>query len=128
MAFVCEVDRQQRLGVAQVTGTVDVDQLLQIIHTLLDDPDWEPGYDVLWDGRRITEFFVSEDEMAKVAATGRGRMEQVGGGKTAFVVEPGKVEDLTRLYASLAADPRRERRIFADVPEALDWLGKTSPE
>lgn len=128
MAFTCTVDEQQQLGIARVSGAVDVDELLQVVRTLLDDPAWNKGYDILWEGLRITELVTSLSEMKEVAEASKDSIKGVGAGKTAIVVADDNAEHILYLFAAVARDPERERKVFSSLSDAQDWLGKVIPE
>lgn len=123
MAFTCTVDEKSHLGVAHVSGAVDIDQLLQIMQTLIEDPAWKPGFDVLWDGLRITELVVSKAELEQVAELSRKLTSRLGPGKTAFLVSEDKEQGITRMMNELAQIEGRERRVFATLAAAKVWLG-----
>jgi hypothetical protein len=122
MAFSCTVDRGRRLGIARVSGGVDTEELLQIIRALLEDPDWEPGFNILWDGCRITDLVVDEREMQTVASDALSRSDRLGEGKTAIVVTRDRSRELAHMFTALARHPGRDRRVFTSAREALEWL------
>lgn len=124
MAFSCTVDARERLGIVRLSGAVDGFQLVETVLALLEDPDWEPGIDVLWDGTRITQLIVSPDELDASARLSKSRIHQLGVGKTAIVIPPHLDDDMAYLFTALAHDPIRDRRVYSSTEQALDWLGK----
>src|SRR5690606_35011820 len=102
MAFTRTVYEDSHLGLVHVSGAVDVEELLHIMQSLMEDPSWKPGFNVLWDGLRITELVVSDEEMRRVSELSRKRTARLGPGKTAFLVSEDKKQDIYRMINALA--------------------------
>lgn len=122
MANSSQVDSRARLGILTLSGTVDVHDLLEAMSTLYDRPEWQPGFDVLWDASGITELILGPTDIRTIVEVVRSRAVQIGHGRTAIVVFRDLDASIARLLTRLLQSDRRDRRLFQEHAVALAWL------
>jgi len=66
MAWSYLIDRAARRAVATVTATVHGHELAAMMESVFRDPDWQAGFDVVWDGSGVTELLLEPDDIPKL--------------------------------------------------------------
>lgn len=123
MPFECRIDPGQRLGWVALIGAVDGDNFLAAMDGLYRHPDWQPGFSALWDARRLHQLLLEPADTHRILAAMQTLAPEIGVGRAAFVVPRDIDYTIARLFIYRGATEGRERRTFADVDEALRWLG-----
>lgn len=117
-----QIDAERGLIVSQASGVVTEDDLREHQTKLRQDPDFDPGYDQLWDFRDVTEISVSSEAIRDLA---RARSFDPGA-RRALVAVSDVGFGVARMFAALHDDAPEEVQVFRSVEEARDWLG-TAP-
>lgn len=88
------------------------------------DPDFNPTFNQLVDGRAVTGLDVSMDEARKIAS---GTLFS-SSSRRAFVASNLAILGMARLMETYSqrAEGREQVRVFHDLPTALQWLGLES--
>lgn len=120
MSYSYQIASEHKLVYARIEGAVDGTECAAAVRQLFADDAWSPDYDVLWDGRLITQLVLDPDDFDTLLHTVADRME----GRDALVVE--RVVDIAaaELYAVLARRREAETRVFQSIKEALEYLGR----
>lgn len=92
--------------------------------SVLEDPQWQPGFDVLVDGASVEELLLTFGDVREVASIVIDNTELLGSGRTAFVLNGGHGRMLLQSYIAATEGPTRVRKIFDSVEAARVWLGK----
>lgn len=126
MPFTHLIDAEHRLAAIRFAGTVTGAEIVEGIAALFDSPEWESGFQVIWDGRAIATLILDPDDAEQVVAASVGRRSQTGEARTA-VLSLGFTVYTSALVLTLKANrnTNREIKIFESMDEALAWLGRT---
>ena len=62
-AFAFAVSPPDRLALAVLAGEVTGDDMRRVVEAVHDDPEWEPGFDAIWDCSRVRAHVVSPEEV-----------------------------------------------------------------
>lgn len=128
MALSYSICDQLGLVHIRIDGTVTGDELRSLYDTYLSDPGWHPTYSVLWDGRYISELVISWTAVEAMVQTTLAHRDDLGPGRTAFVVFRAADFEAAEIYPRLVGllgyrDPGRVVRVFGSLAAAADWLG-----
>ena len=120
MPYSYQIAPEHQFVYARIEGAVDGPECAAAVRQLFADDAWSPEYDVLWDGRQITQLVLGPDDFDTLLHTVADRMD----GRDALVVE--RVVDIAaaELYAVLARRRDAETRVFQSIKEALEYLGR----
>ena len=123
MAFHVHVDTQWRVGVIRFMGCVAGSEVIRAISTMLDHPDWEPGYCRLTDSAGVSVMDVTPDDLERMVLQEHAEYERMGPGRKAMVV-PERLLDIAEVYRqSIQRGPHPyELELFTDEAEAWRWL------
>ena len=97
--------------------------MLEACRALALDPEWEPGFDELWDFLGAPEVDVAPDEITALVDSAHQLKAQLQGNRVAFVTRREPVELLLRLFELFTLDLGREYRTFRTAEAAAEWLG-----
>jgi hypothetical protein len=133
MTYELDVFPERRLARVTIAGDIEGLVVFEAIEGLAAHPDWQPGFDMIWDGRAITFLaMMSRDVDAAVAklADLDGRL---GDGRSAVVLRRTVDLNMARLVLlrdaiSRSGPPPRTRRLFESVGAALRWIEAGEPE
>lgn len=118
------IDPSHRLAYVQLIGRVNTRHLLEMTMYVLQHPDWEPGYNELWDGLRVTETQIDLEEIRAALEVDKDFEDQVGNGRVAAVVGRGLDHTIGKLYQGMARKlSARQYEVFWTMDGALEWLG-----
>lgn len=128
MPFLHVIDSDRELGVAGLTGRVTADVFCDAMQAMYRDPDWRPGMKALWDLRFIDRLIISPDDVAEILLVVDALRDLLGNGNAAFVASQEPVHSVASLLVLHSQVPGRDRRVFRDLGDALDWLDVTLPD
>ena len=86
---------------------------------LLKDPDFDRGFDQLWDFREATHADVSTATLRELAKS----RSYADGVKRALVAPLDVAFGLARMFQSLHDEAPETIQVFRSLPEAETWLG-----
>ena len=113
----------RRFGLVQPRGDVDGDSMIRSARALLDLPGWEPGFDRVWDLRRVGRFGVDPADVPRLRALEAETRDRLGGARTVFVTDDRPVIALaTRFYGRLVRPFGRSVVTCRTEAEALRHL------
>ena len=118
MAFSYRIDKADQLITATALGDVSFQDYRAMLAVMIEDPDFDPEYDRLWDMRQGSPT-LSCDEVRGVAKV----VANVVGGRRAAIVAPGDVAyGLSRMYSVFLEDAGIDVQPFRTIDEATAWL------
>jgi hypothetical protein len=115
------INEERRLVVTTAWDHVTFEEFAAHQDRLLSDPDFNPDFDQLLDGTKVTGLDVSIEEIKALAR--RGVFSPTS--RRAFVTSNPTFFGMGRVaqsYFALAPSPSQVS-VFYDLPSALDWLG-----
>jgi hypothetical protein len=124
MAYAYQIYPALRFGRVTFTGTVNGASIREAMTSLFNDARWEPGFDVLWDGRKVQRLLLEMKDVQEIADLTGMLREEMGEGRAA-VITTRDVDYMSGqlLLARSRRRPGRVVRFFERIEEALAWLG-----
>jgi SpoIIAA-like len=116
MPMVIDIDKAAELITATVRGRISFDDLRAALAALFEDPDFDSGFNRLWDLREARPLLLSDKVRAKVRVV----RDLLGGRRTAIVASS-KDAELARMYRLFVEDI--ETQVFHNKEDAVAWLG-----
>ena len=118
MGISYRIDKADQLITATAHGDVSFQDYRALLAVMIEDPDFDPEYDRLWDLRQ-GDPVLSADEVRGVAKV----VARVVGGRRAAIVAPGDVAyGLSRMYSVFLEDAGIDVQPFRTLGEATTWL------
>ena len=105
-------------------GEVLVQQRIEVMQRLLQEPAFAPGMPVLVDVREV-EKALGFDGVEQIA---RAQAQMLAGHPVAYLTNPGTLYGVTRQVATLTeVAGGRQMQVFTDHGEAVSWIRALSP-
>lgn len=118
MGISYRIDKANQLVTATALGDVFFQDYRAMLAVMVEDPDFDPEFDRLWDMRQ-GDPMLSGDEVRGVAKV----VANVVGGRRAAIVAPGDVAyGLSRMYSVFLEDAGIDVQAFRTLDEATTWL------
>jgi hypothetical protein len=109
--------------VLKYEGEVDIEQIDQLIQTLIQDPDYSRGLNILSDLRKLTSTY-SYQQMHDVVDKFPDPGEMAGKTKSAVLVTHDVTYGMARIWGSITDDRTvANAQVFKSLAKALEWLG-----
>lgn len=128
MPFLHVIDPSRQLGVAGLTGRVNADIFCDAMHAMYTDPAWKPGMQALWDLRYIDRLVITPDDIPQITQVVDSFRDVLGTGNAAFVAPHEPVHSIANLIVLRTHVPERQRRVFRQISDALEWLDVSLPD
>ncbi|NBC00246.1 MAG: hypothetical protein GVY15_05225 [Bacteroidetes bacterium] len=122
MAYRYRIDPTKERGVLTLHGAVTAAHIDAALCALTADATWQPGFDTLWDCRRIKKLVVEWDGARQVMQRLDALTERRGPGRAAVVAHRAVDESVAQLFRATSSTPQREIRLFRSMKQALAWL------
>jgi|RhiMethySRZTD1v2_1073278.scaffolds.fasta_scaffold963827_1 hypothetical protein len=122
MSVRYSIDKSQGLIVSVGEGAVRFDDVRDHQNRLLADPDFDPTFDQLVDGTRVTRIDASTHELRILAS----RPVFSRDSRRALVFTQPHVFGVGRVMAVFHGD-LSQVHVFYSMEQALTWLGKSIP-
>ena len=121
MPIDSRIDKDRQLVVATASGRVTFAEATDYQDRLLNDPDFNPEFRQLLDGRAVTHLDITVDQ-AKIVAKRRLFSDS---SRRAWVAHERAVFGMGRLIATYNENSpaKSQIKVFYDLPSALHWLG-----
>lgn len=116
------IDRDRRLVVVTYAGPISLNDIRGIQALSRQDPTFDPGFAVLYDGLRADFNGLSADDLKKIA----NNTPMQPGARRAFVVNSAVNYGISRMFAALseAAGSGFPYALFDNLPDAIRWLSE----
>ena len=130
MSVSYRIDKSLGVVFTKQEGVVTYQEVSDHQQALLQDPDFDPSFDQLVDGTKITDTSISGTEFRLISTT-----NVFGEGSRRAFVAPAlpAIYGMYRMGKILRDSESDEMQVFRDIEEARKWLGlvtlppKTSP-
>ena len=115
------IDTEKRLVISSGWDCVTCAEVLAHRKRLVSDPDFDPTFDHLVDGRAVTGLQITMDEAKTIASTSPCSPQS----RRALVASSLFVLGFARLMETYSrrVNGREQVCVFHDLPSALKWLG-----
>ncbi len=121
MPISYRIDKSRRLVELLVSGEFDTTEILQTVDSIVAEPDFQPGFEVISDNRGVTRP-ISTEQVLRLAAHLSQVARDFGGARVAFVTGSAASFGMMRMFASLAEEVPINARVFGDMESAREWL------
>jgi hypothetical protein len=123
MPIQVRIDKRQRLVVAKVVGDFTIEDIVKGVDDSVNDPDFEPGFDVLSDHSKIgTPITVTQAK--QMVAHLESLSHLMAGTRWAVVASKPASYGMMRMLAVLAERVPMKVEVFQTLDEAQAWLGR----
>lgn len=122
MPIEYHIDTSRRRLTARIVGDVSFAEILETIDAAMQDPDFEPGFDILDDHTEITRAISVEDAKSLAEWLGR-RAERFAECRWAIVTSRIDSYGTMRMLSALTEPFPIHIHVFKTRQEAEDWLG-----
>jgi hypothetical protein len=116
------INKSQRIVISVGEGVVRFDDIRDHQNRLLSDPDFDPTFDQLLDGTRVTSLELSSDQ----ARTLSSRAVFSPASRRAIVAPQPYMFGMGRM-SEVYHEGFAQMQVFYSMEEALIWLGRTLP-
>ena len=115
-------------GLIHITshGRVSSSEMQEVAESLLEDPEFRSGLDVLSDSRDVSVAPSTDD--ARVAADLIQRVRNAGLARIAIVATSAAVYGMLQMVGSIAELRGHDVKVFDSIDEALAWLKEPPAE
>ena len=117
-----EIDTEKGIARLMPSGTVSVDGIIEMIHQMLEHPDFRPGMPSLWDYRACDAVNISTDDLRRIGNVASENAEQRGSARLAVVTGDDLQFGLSRMFAMMNDLQHLDYAVFRDISEAEHWL------
>lgn len=124
MAYSCLIDKNRGRGVITLFQSVDDSDVIEAMKAVFESDEWSPELNSLWDCEGITELIIDREGLDRVVTFAAQLHDLIGPGKSAFVVRRQLDESMTKIILHMTKTNLRERRVFRNREEALQWLSE----
>lgn len=109
-------------AVIRLVGSVDGDELCEVLDALIEDEGWNPEQSDLWDLRALDDLYIAPNQVAKLVR----RMPSEGcardSGRTALITRTLTQRAYGNLFFDEINPSNRVRRSFRSERRAIRWL------
>ena len=127
MAFPYTIERHRHLARVTLSGIVRGSELARTVAAVYEDPQWEHGFDTLWDGAQIAVLLLDEGDLPGFVALQREYVHVAGPGRDVILVTRELDAVMARIYAAMARDEVRRTHVCASEAEAWQILNRQEP-
>lgn len=122
MCYRIKVKKDRKLAQIFAYGRVDFLELKEIFFETVRHEDWQAGYNMLCDYRKIEKFAVTSQDINHITEWQTSIDTLIGNGRCAVVASRDLIFGMNRMWEILSADRSQQIRVFRKIREALDWL------
>lgn len=119
------IDADLRRVIATVTGIVTIEEMLDALLAVTDDPTYEPGFDIYSDHREI-EQSLGTGQVMQLAGHLERLAAKVAGARWAIVTTAPASYGMMRLFSVHAEQIPMSVSVFRETAEAEEWLAPQS--
>lgn len=120
--MILSVDPERRLATVRLTGTLQADDLKEAFAAMVGHPDFEAGFNSLWDLRGASAARLDFEALRDVVRAVATRKDARGRGKVAIVVTQDVDYGVSRVYEMLASGLPTVVNVFRTLEEAAAWF------
>lgn len=118
---------QSRIGLVTGSGHMTGHDLATACADMVQDADWEPGFDEVWDLSAAHEVDITPEDLDRLVHSAHAYAARIGANRVVFVTTSDSVALIVRLFERLTADLPRTYHVARTREEAADWLGVALP-
>jgi hypothetical protein len=114
-------DAARRVVIVTALGRVTGHQIADTLQAVYNDPNWQSGYDVIWDGSGITELVMEPPDIPALVALQRDLAPRAGQGRDVIIAHRAIDDMMAQIYI-MAARSVRPAQLARSLSEAFRIL------
>ena len=122
MCHSIRIDRERKLAEITASGTVDFSELKEIFMEIVGHEDWQAGFNMLCDYRKIDNLEVTSQDIDTITEWQTAMDSLIGSGKCAVVASKDSVYGMSRMWEILSSDRSQRICVFRRLNDAVLWL------
>ena len=123
MLFPYTIEVPNRVAIIRKVGRVDALRLRRTIEALFNDPDWQPGFDTIWDDSETTELLLEREDLMALLALQNSLAHRSGTGRDVMASTRAVDQIMGQIYAVYAKHQHRTFIVCKSMAEARQVLG-----
>ena len=100
MAVSYLIDTMQRLAFATLNDRVTGAEIGQTIAAIYTDADWQPGFNIVWDGSLISELMMEREDLPNLSEVQRSFGGRAGDGRDVIITNRLIDEMMANMYVA----------------------------
>jgi len=117
------IEKEKKLALITASGRVNAIELKEIFIAVVSHMDWQAGFNMLCDYRKIENFDVSSRDIDEITEWQGSIDELIGNGRCAVVAARDSVFGMSRMWEMLSSERAQQIRVFRCLDDARSWLG-----
>jgi hypothetical protein len=122
MAYPYTIHSERRLARVTLPDSVVGSEIASTMLALYADPEWQPGFDVVWDGREIAELFLEPGDQLGFVRLIEDNLQRAGRGVDVIVVTRALDVAMANVYRGFARRGPRAAHVCSTEGEAAALL------
>jgi len=123
MCHSIKIDKDRKLALIYARGSVNVLELRDIFQEIVSHEDWQAGFNMLCDYRKIENFDVSSQDIDDITEWQASIDSLIGSGRCAVVASKDAVFGMNRMWEMLSSERSQQICVFRQLEAAYSWLG-----
>ena len=123
MCHTNKIDKERQLAKITARGRVNVLELREIFIETVSHDDWQAGFNMLCDYRKIENFDVTSQDIEEIAEWQASMDALIGKGRCAVVASKDSVYGMSRMWEILSSTRSQQIYVFREISDAVSWLG-----
>jgi len=123
MSIETRIDTDAGVAVHRVEGEIDLDQIRQAWENLMQNPDFDPALNVLWDLSGCSRAVINAQDIKRIRDETAAILEyRQPGYRVALLATRDLYFGLCRMFEAHASDLPIDVKVFRDRDAAWGWL------
>ena len=122
MCYRIKVKKDKKIALISAYGKVNVFELREIFFETVRHADWQAGFNMLCDYRKIEKLAVTSGDIDDLTEWQRSIDTLIGNGRCAVVATRDFVFGMSRMWELLSTDRSQQIKVFRKVKDAIAWL------
>lgn len=126
MPYDLHIDPAAGLTLVRFSGKLTGPEVMEAMEAVFTHPDWQPAFDVIWDGSRNRQLVLVPGELERFVALLDRHRSPPGAGRDVVVVVREVDYVVARLYEHLSRKYSQRLVLCHSLEQAVEKLGLTS--
>lgn len=122
MCYSIKIIKDKKMARISAYGKVNIIELREIFFETVRHTDWQAGFNMFCDYRKIEKFAVTPREIDDLTEWQRSIDTLIGNGRCAVVATRDFVFGMSRMWELLSTDRSQQIKVFRQIKDAISWL------
>lgn len=122
MCYSIKIIKDKKMARISAYGKVNIIELREIFFETVRHTDWQAGFNMLCDYRKIEKFAVTPRDIDDLTEWQRSIDTLIGNGRCAVVATRDFVFGMSRMWELLSTDRSQQIKVFRHIKDAICWL------